>query len=102
MCGFRGWVGRPAQRGEGKGGGKEVRLAGCGQGRGGAGGCFCAGPGAKRSRLRALLAHLRLEDLDELQLATPLHLEALELGQFPVELKHGVAARGRGVEGGGR
>jgi hypothetical protein len=45
------------------------------------------------------LAHLRLEDLDELELSSPLDLEALELGQISVELEHGVPAKGgRGWE----
>mmetsp|Transcript_29423 Transcript_29423/g.89314 ORF Transcript_29423/g.89314 Transcript_29423/m.89314 type:complete len:510 (+) Transcript_29423:476-2005(+) len=38
----------------------------------------------------ALVEDLRLEDLEQLQLPAPLHLEALELGEVAVELEDGV------------
>ena len=38
-----------------------------------------------------LFKDLGLEDLDQLELATPLHLEALELGQRAVVVEDGVA-----------
>lgn len=34
---------------------------------------------------------LRLEDLDDLQLAAPLELEALQLGHGAIQVEHGVA-----------
>ena len=45
----------------------------------------------QRVPLQELLEHLRLEHLDELELAAALHLEALELLERPVEVEDGVS-----------
>ena len=41
--------------------------------------------------VQEVVEHLLLEDLDDLQLATSLQLEALQLRQGTVKLEHGVA-----------